>query len=99
MVSPECLASIMFCEVMSPTEAILIRGTERFTESAGYATTFSCVGPHVDMTPVDADGFRDNFLVAFDATFYRREMVITQYESCNQLRDLNKVSRSSNIII
>lgn len=90
IVSPECLVSILFCEVMNPLESILIRGTQRFTNYTGYSRGFKCTGERVDTTPINAEGFRDNMIVAYDATKYQPRST-TQYTRQQILRDLNKV--------
>ena len=91
MISPECLVSLLFCEVMKPYESILIRGTEQFTNYQGYGFSFTCSGDFHDSTPIDAQGFRDNFLVALDAIAFSFDRTHQQYSEGMILRDLNKV--------
>jgi poly(ADP-ribose) glycohydrolase len=76
MVNPECLASLLFVEVMRDGEAVIITGTERFSKYSGYSYDFSYDGPLKDPTPLDAETQRlQTVIIAIDATHYKhREM-------------------------
>lgn len=45
VISPECLVSMLLCERMRSSEAIVIRGVEVFSETTGYGRTFKYKGP------------------------------------------------------
>ena len=42
---PELFATMCLCEEMNDHEAIVIQGTERFTEYEGYSDSFKFKGP------------------------------------------------------
>lgn len=90
VIAPECLVSLLFCEVMDATEAILIRGTEIFSSYRGYAQDFSFNSSFVDEAPCDAEGYRQSLIVAYDAECYPYSNVKLQYTDKYLLRDLNK---------
>ena len=54
MVCPECLASLLFTEVMEDHEAVVIIGAERMSRYRGYADTFAFDGDYRDPTPLDS---------------------------------------------
>jgi poly(ADP-ribose) glycohydrolase len=94
VISPECLVSLLFCERMTDNEAILIRGTTRYTSYSGYGFGFKCEGVFQDDTSIDDEGFRDNYLVALDAIPFGFGVKMSrddQYEEENILREINKV--------
>jgi poly(ADP-ribose) glycohydrolase len=76
MINPECLASLLFVEVMGDGEAVSITGTERFSKYSGYSYDFSYDGPLTDPTPLDAETQRlQTVIIAIDATHYKRREV------------------------
>lgn len=52
MINPECIVSLLFCEVMAEHEAIIIVGAERFSTYTGYSRSFQWKGDYQDKTPV-----------------------------------------------
>ena len=66
-INPECLVSMLICEVMLDNEAILIRGAEQFAEYSGYGSGFLFTGPHTDKNPTDERNMRCVSIVAIDA--------------------------------
>lgn len=48
MLKPECLVSLLFCEVMLGHECILLQGIEQFSRYKGYGFTFTFDGDFVD---------------------------------------------------
>jgi poly(ADP-ribose) glycohydrolase len=91
-ISPECLVSILLCERMDDNEAILIRGTEIFSWYNGYAWTFQYAGPYVDPSPIHKDGYRESWVVAFDALPLREDRI--QYRQRETERELVKVTHN-----
>jgi hypothetical protein len=96
VIKPECLVSMLFCEEMAPTEAIMIRGAERFSSYKGYAWNFKFDGPYEDATPVDAEGYRHTYIVALDAVCYmgRAGESDTQYRRGKVVREAVKLFAS-----
>jgi len=64
---PECLVSLLFCNVMRDHESITIVGAERFSTHRGYARSFRWAGDFVDEQPVDSKKRLSNVIVAYDA--------------------------------
>jgi poly(ADP-ribose) glycohydrolase len=98
VVSPECLLSLHFSECMADNEAIVIRGTERYSEYSGYARHFQFAGSFVDETPCDEEGFRESYIVAYDALKFplnngsrKGGGCLEQFREQNLLRELRKV--------
>ena len=98
VVSPECLLSLHFSECMADNEAIVIRGTERYSEYSGYARHFQFAGSFFDDTPCDEEGFRESYIVAYDALKFPLDNGsgegggLEQFREQNLLRELRKVS-------
>jgi len=69
MICPECLISMLFCEVMLPNEAVFIVGTRQYSRYGGYGHSFHFDGPHLPDpdAPADERGRRGPHIVAFDA--------------------------------
>ena len=65
--APELLAAMIVSPVMEPSEAIVVRGTERFAATTGYGFTLRYAGPFTDPSTSD--------LVAIDALDYRQSRV------------------------
>eukprot|EP01041_Mallomonas_annulata_P012944 gene12944-27313_t len=89
VISPECLISILLFDKMKDNEAILVHGPEMYSSYSGYARTFRCDSSYDDVTPMDAQGFKKTFLVAFDAIRYSQDSTL-QYQETSILRDLRK---------
>jgi len=64
---PECLCSMLFCEVMLANESITLVGAERFSKHTGYARGFKYAGDFKDKTPLDPKRRISNVIIAFDA--------------------------------
>jgi hypothetical protein len=54
-ISPECLVSLLFNEVMGDRDAIVIRGAEQFSEYEGYGRRLRFGGNYIDRNVVDED--------------------------------------------
>ncbi|KAI6655155.1 Poly(ADP-ribose) glycohydrolase 1-like [Oopsacas minuta] len=67
VVSPECLFSLLVCEVMLPNEAIIITGAEKFSNYSGYGGNFRFEGPCIDNNPVDQNNRSLTSIVCIDA--------------------------------
>ncbi|XP_045483285.1 poly(ADP-ribose) glycohydrolase-like [Harmonia axyridis] len=88
VICPELLVSRLFVEQLDDTEAVVVRGVERFSKYTGYSDTFKWDGNYVDVTPFDKYGRRQTSISIIDATpFFRAER---QYQSSAILRELNK---------
>ena len=70
LICPECLPGLLFSEVMDRGECIVIVGLERFSNYAGYSSTFRFAGPHDDPTPCDGRGRVATAFLAIDALIY-----------------------------
>eukprot|EP01083_Nonionella_stella_P066022 173550_1 len=91
MINPECIVSMLFCEVMQYHESIVIVGTERFSNYKGYGKHFRWDGNHMDQAkPVD--DHLDTVIVAFDATRFdgANSVISNQLTKANLTRDLIK---------
>jgi Poly (ADP-ribose) glycohydrolase (PARG) len=89
-VAPELLAAMILSPRMTPDEAIVMRGAERFAATRGYAQKFEYAGPFNDPSPHLADGSVDVDFVAIDAIDYRRGDPKAQYRDDAMLRELDK---------
>lgn len=87
MINPELIAGMLFLPKMSDNEAIEIVGTERFSNYAGYATSFRFSGDYVDEREVDIMGRRKTRIIAMDALC---SPGTRQYELNFLLRETNK---------
>eukprot|EP00741_Cyanophora_paradoxa_P013031 tig00020675_g12585.t1 len=88
--SPECLVSMLVCPVMKDDEAILISGTERYSDYRGYAFGLEFAGDHVDSTPMDERGNLRSHIVAIDAVDWRWGVAKRQYRPECMRRELRK---------
>jgi len=81
---PECLCSLLFCQVMLDNESITLVGAERFSKHTGYARGFKYAGDFVDKTPLDPKGRIANVIIAYDALVafatnqYREDMMMRE---------------------
>ena len=74
------------------SQAILIRGSECFSQYTGYASSFACAGRFHDPAPMDADGYRDSHVVALDAIRLSaaQQQSLTQFNGQALVRELRK---------
>ncbi len=89
-IAPELLAGLVVSPRMEPREAIVLRGSEQFAATAGYATSLQFAGDFIDPCPRLADGTPDSERVAIDAADYRRGDPAAQYTEAATLRELDK---------
>lgn len=73
---------------MKPHEALVMMGSEQFSEYDGYASSFTFAGDFEDETPRDASGRRECYIVAIDALHFMQSS--HQYREELMLRELNK---------
>uniref|UniRef100_A0A0A1WZR8 poly(ADP-ribose) glycohydrolase n=1 Tax=Zeugodacus cucurbitae TaxID=28588 RepID=A0A0A1WZR8_ZEUCU len=88
VICPELLLSKLFTECLRPTEALLMVGTERFSDYSGYAGTFEWAGNHEDSIPRDSSRRRQTHIVAIDALHFMQSQ--HQYREDLIKRELNK---------
>ncbi|GBP58889.1 Poly(ADP-ribose) glycohydrolase [Eumeta japonica] len=93
VICPELMVSMLFTEVLAPTEALLTIGCERYSIYSGYSSTFEWAGDYDDTTPYDSSGRRRCAVLAIDATPFRKPE--DQYKPEAILRELNKASVSA----
>lgn len=89
-VAPELLAAMILSPRMSPEEAVVMRGAERFAATRGYADTLAYAGPFKDPSHRLGDGSVDVDFVAIDAIDYRRGDPRAQYRDDAMLREIDK---------
>jgi Poly (ADP-ribose) glycohydrolase (PARG) len=89
-VAPELLAGMLLSPRMGPSEAIILRGAERYSRSRGYATTLAYGGALTDGCARTLDCSPDVELVAIDAVDYRGLDSAAQYTPQEVLRELTK---------
>ncbi|EDV92130.1 poly(ADP-ribose) glycohydrolase [Drosophila grimshawi] len=92
VICPELLISKLFTECLLPTEALLMVGSERFSNYTGYAGSFAWAGNHEDRTPYDSSRRRHTAIVAIDALSFGQALQSHQYREDLILRELNKAS-------
>jgi predicted GNAT family acetyltransferase len=91
MLSPECIASLLFTEVLRHDEAVLIIGTERFSSYTGYGRTFKFAGDYVDQVPTDQDGRLACAIIAIDAVpLYSQSAIARQFQPNRMAREALK---------
>ncbi|CAH0581095.1 unnamed protein product [Chrysodeixis includens] len=88
VICPELMVSMLFTEVLSPNEALMIIGAERYSNYTGYGHTFRWAGDCVDLTPFDSSGRRRCAVLAIDALPY--SSVIREFSRDAITRELNK---------
>eukprot|EP01119_Soliformovum_irregulare_P020006 TRINITY_DN6430_c0_g1_i2.p1 TRINITY_DN6430_c0_g1~~TRINITY_DN6430_c0_g1_i2.p1 ORF type:complete len:314 (+),score=80.02 TRINITY_DN6430_c0_g1_i2:542-1483(+) len=86
LIKPECLVSLLMCEVMEENEAIFIHGAEQFSKYQGYGGSLKYGGDHQDQTERNADGDIQTIIFAYDAIM----SPATQFGEKMFFRDLNK---------
>jgi len=87
MEKPECLISLLVCNVMRGHESITIVGAERFSTHKGYARSFQWAGDFVDKQPIDSKQRLSNVIIAYDALVAR---FCNQFSEKNMLREIIK---------
>ncbi|CAF0940728.1 unnamed protein product, partial [Brachionus calyciflorus] len=92
---PELLVSLLFMECMDMNESILIRGSKRFSNYKGYASSFQWAGHYEDQTNTEVikiNGIEYERIltdvVAIDALYYEDKM--TQFKKECILREIVK---------
>ncbi|KAK9884772.1 hypothetical protein WA026_009002 [Henosepilachna vigintioctopunctata] len=88
VICPELLISRLFVEQLGDTEAVIIRGIERFSRYTGYGESFRWDGNFIDETPLDNFGRRQTALTVIDATPFFNSY--QQYYPAAVLRELCK---------
>ena len=88
VICPELLISKLFTECLKPNEALLMVGAERFSNYAGYASSFEWSSNHEDNTPRDSSRRRMTHVVAIDALSFVQSS--HQFRADLMLRELNK---------
>ena len=83
-VCPDLIVAMLFMERMDDNEAIIISGFERYFDYSGYGRSFKYTKDYSDKSP------EQNFLVAIDALYYKKENIEIQYSEKYILRDINK---------
>ncbi|XP_044761795.1 poly(ADP-ribose) glycohydrolase-like isoform X2 [Coccinella septempunctata] len=88
VICPELLITRLFIEQLDDTEAVIVRGVERFSKYTGYGETFKWDGNYVDNTPFDIYCRRQTTISIIDATlFWKADQ---QYYPSAIIRELNK---------
>ncbi|XP_045494630.1 poly(ADP-ribose) glycohydrolase isoform X1 [Colias croceus] len=88
VICPELILSMLFTEVLKPTETLFIIGSERYSNYTGYGSSFQWAGNHVDQTPYDSSCRRRCAVLAMDARPYFNPSLEWKKEAI--LRELNK---------
>ncbi|XP_039751600.1 poly(ADP-ribose) glycohydrolase-like [Pararge aegeria] len=86
--NPELIVSMLFTEVMGPTETVMIKGSERFSTHSGYDMTFKWAGDYRDETPRDPSNRRRCAILVMDARWFPQPY--EQYSKRMFDRELNK---------
>lgn len=90
-ISPELVASMLFCERMLDHEAMIIMGAEQYSEYLGYSDTFRFVGDFQDKAETDLFNRKDVTVLAIDAIdFSKTSTTRSQFQMAQILRELNK---------
>ena len=89
VICPELLVTMLVTEALDDTEALIIKGDERYSNYKGYSNNFKWTGDYVDETPRDNSGRLKTCVVAIDALYFNKPN--TQYHMKNIIRELNKV--------
>ncbi|XP_056161280.1 poly(ADP-ribose) glycohydrolase 1-like isoform X1 [Syzygium oleosum] len=87
MINPELIVGMLFLPALADNEAIVIVGTERFSNYTGYASSFKFSGDYIDKRDTDCMGRHRTRIVAIDALC---RPGIRQYKSQLLLREINK---------
>lgn len=81
MLSPECLVSRLICERMNDFEAIVIIGSERYSQCSGYAASFRWDDNFNDDTPLDSRGRLACTIIGIDALIFSHQVRATVFLS------------------
>ena len=90
MINPECLVSILFCQVMDHLESILITGAEQFSAYTGYGGRFKFAGPYQDRNLLDKLNRKQVNIVAIDAIPFGWGTADSQFQRNGINRELYK---------
>eukprot|EP01083_Nonionella_stella_P175582 611874_1 len=75
LISPECVMSMLTCEVMADHESITISGAERFSNYSGYRRSLQWTGNFIEGTDskiqLDLNGNWKKLVVAYDAINFK----------------------------
>ncbi|KAJ0175553.1 hypothetical protein K1T71_008712 [Dendrolimus kikuchii] len=88
VICPELMISMLFTEVLSPSEVLFMIGCERYSKYTGYANTFQWAGDFKDTTPHDSSGRKRCAVLAMDALPYSN--VVHEFKRVTIARELNK---------
>lgn len=88
VICPELMLSMLFTEELGPNEALMIIGSERFSNYTGYGYTFQWAGDFIDNTPRDSSGRRRCAVLAIDAVPFCKRTLEFSKECIT--RELNK---------
>lgn len=93
-IAPELLVGMIVSPVMGPTDAVVLRGTERFALTEGYGGSLRFAGDFADPCTRKTDGGADVDLVAIDAIDFRKGESLRLLGQANEpaaiLRELAK---------
>ena len=89
-VSPELLFGLIVSPRMNDYEAIILRGSERFSCTTGYADTLAFAGAFRDPTPRLDDGTPDTEVVSMDAFHFGKGRLGEEFSEELILREVNK---------
>lgn len=91
VINPECLVSRLICEKMSPNEAVLIIGPQRYSKYSGYRDTFAWSGHYDDSKAKrDSKGRIMTYITAIDAVSFPAMQAHRQFSRHYVHRELNK---------
>jgi len=95
-VTPELMCGMLFEEVMSHNEAIVVTGCEQFSKYSGYSDNFRFQGPYYETLQRDTAQRLQIQVTAMDAIdynpdHYSDQKAAHQYTNNHCERDLNKV--------
>eukprot|EP01133_Synstelium_polycarpum_P001179 gene1179-1356_t len=89
LINPELIMSRLFTAQLLDNETVIIVGSERFSNYAGYGDKFEWSGDHQDNTPKDSMGRIMTTVVAMDAIKLHGDPFL-QYSPIYIERELNK---------
>eukprot|EP01122_Echinamoeba_exundans_P000608 TRINITY_DN10533_c0_g1_i1.p1 TRINITY_DN10533_c0_g1~~TRINITY_DN10533_c0_g1_i1.p1 ORF type:complete len:473 (+),score=82.03 TRINITY_DN10533_c0_g1_i1:356-1774(+) len=89
-VQNELCAGMLFCTTMNKKEAILMIGSEQYSEYKGYGGNFEYVGNFRCHKERDEQGRKKNYVVAIDALDFRMQDSSFQFKAIAKKRELNK---------
>lgn len=67
----ELFAARLFTDTLCDNECLLVRGIQRYSETAGYQRSFEYRSKHIDNTETDTSGHRNCTVVLCDAKQFR----------------------------